>query len=126
MRVSEGVPKGRFAELYHPEMFQENEEVIVFTRDEFSRFYNSMQQQIDYVNDIDLFLDRNEEWKLLGYWPKVMERLHIVDINIDTILKQDPLQQSYLDAALYGAVSKPNKPTVASKKKVSVQLTLPI
>ena len=32
MRVSEGVPKGRIAELYNPEMFQELEEVIVFTR----------------------------------------------------------------------------------------------
>jgi hypothetical protein len=38
MRVSEGVPKGRFAELYNPEMFQEHEEVIVFTRDEFIVF----------------------------------------------------------------------------------------
>ena len=36
MRVSEGVPRGRIAELYNPEMFQEHEEVIVFTRNEFS------------------------------------------------------------------------------------------
>ena len=67
MRVSEGVPRGRIAELYNPEMFQEHEEVIVFTRDEFRRFYNSMQQQIDYINEIDLFLDRSEEWKLIGH-----------------------------------------------------------
>ena len=38
MRVSEGVPKGRIAELYNPEMFQEQEEVIVFTQDELNRF----------------------------------------------------------------------------------------
>ena len=29
MRVSEGVPRGRIAGLYNPEMFQEREEVIV-------------------------------------------------------------------------------------------------
>jgi hypothetical protein len=58
MRVSEGVPNGRFAELYNPEMFQEREEVIVFTREEFNRFYTSMQDQIDYINEIDLYLDR--------------------------------------------------------------------
>jgi len=48
MRVSEGVPNGRIAELYNPEMFQEHEEVIIFTRNEFNRFYTSMREQIDY------------------------------------------------------------------------------
>ena len=52
---------------------RDNEEVIVFTREEFSRFYNNMQQQIEYINNIDLFFDRSEDWKLLGYWPKIME-----------------------------------------------------
>lgn len=61
MRVSEGVPNGRIAELSHPEMFQEHEEVIVFTRNEFNRFYNSMIEQINYVNNMDLFLDRSED-----------------------------------------------------------------
>jgi hypothetical protein len=63
MRVSEGVPKGRIAELYNHEMFQEHEEVVVFTRDEFNRFYTSMRRQIDYINKIDLYFDRSEEWK---------------------------------------------------------------
>jgi len=44
MRVSEGVPRGRIAELYNPEMFHEHEEVIVFTREEFSHFYTSIQE----------------------------------------------------------------------------------
>ena len=35
MRMSQGVPQGRFAELYNPEMFTEQDEVIVFTREEF-------------------------------------------------------------------------------------------
>ena len=76
MRVSEGVPCGRTVELYNPEMFQERE-VIVYTRDEFNRFYTSMQEQINYISRI--YLEPNEEWKLIGYWPKIMERVHILD-----------------------------------------------
>jgi hypothetical protein len=126
MIVSEGVPKGRFAELYHPEMFQDHEEVIVFTREEFSRFYNSMIKQINNVNKMDLFLDRNEDWKLLGYWPKVMEKVHILDVNMESILKKEASLQSYLDASIYNTVKSFHKNLGASKKKVSVQLTLPI
>lgn len=50
MKVSEGTPRGRFVELYNPENFQEHEEVIVFTRDEFNRIYTSMHEQINYIN----------------------------------------------------------------------------
>jgi hypothetical protein len=67
MRISEGVPKGQFVELYNPEMFQDHEEVIVFTREEFKRYYKSMQEQIDFINEIDLYLKMSEEWKLMGY-----------------------------------------------------------
>ena len=61
MRVSEGVPRGRIVELYNPGLFQEREEVIVFTRDEFSRTYTSMREQIDYINKTDLHFNRSEE-----------------------------------------------------------------
>jgi len=109
MRVSEGVPKGRIAELNNPEMFQEHEEVIVFTREEFSRFYNSMMEQINYVNRIDLFLDRSEDWKLLGYWPKLMEKVHILDVNMESILTKEPPLQIYLDASIYNTVKSSHK-----------------
>jgi hypothetical protein len=56
MRVSEGVPRGRIVELYDPGLFQEREEVIVFTRDEFNRTYTSMREQIDYINKTDCIL----------------------------------------------------------------------
>jgi len=125
MRVSEGVPNGRIAELYNPEMFQEHEEVVVFTRDEFNRFYTSMQEQIDYINRIDLYFDRSEEWKLIGYWPKILERVHILDVNIDSLLKYEPLQ-CYLDASLYDTIKSPNKKVAVSKKKLPIQSTLPI
>ena len=125
MRVSEGVPNGRIAELYNPEMFQDREEVIVFTRNEFNRFYTSMREQIDYINNIDLYFDRSEEWKLLGHWPKIMDRIHIIDVNMDSLLKTEPLQ-CYLDASLYNTIKSPNKKVAVSKKKLSIQSTLPV
>ena len=125
MRVSEGVPRGRIADLYNPEMFQEHEEVIVFTRDEFNRFYTSMREQIDYINGIDLYLNRSEEWKLLGYWSKILDRVHILDVNMDSLLKEEPLQ-CYLDASLYNTIKSPNKKVAVSKKKIPIQSTLPI
>ena len=125
MRVSEGVPNGRIAELYNSEMFQEREEVIVFTRNEFNRFYTSMREQIEYINEIDLYFDRSEEWKLIGYWPKILERVHILDVNMDSLLKEEPLQ-CYLDASLYNTIKSPNKKVAVSKKKIPIQSTLPI
>jgi hypothetical protein len=126
MRVSEGITKGRYAELSNPEMLQEHEEVIVFTREQFARYYTSLMEQINIVNGIDLHYDRKQEWKLLGLWPKIMERIQILDINMDSILKKEPLQ-CYLDASLYETVQNPSRHVfVPSKKKVPIQQTLPI
>ena len=124
MRISEGVPSGRIAELYNPGMFQEHEEVIVFTRDEFNRTYTSMQEQIDYINKTDLHL-KGEEWKLIGYWPKIMDKIKLLDINTDSILTKEPIQ-CYLDASLYNTIESTNKGVSVSKKKVSGQIKLPI
>ena len=116
MRVSEGVPFGRIAELYNPEMFQEHETVIVFTRDDINRTYTSIMAQIDYINKIDLHLDRSEEWKLMGYWPKIMQGIHIIDINMDLIFKKEPIQ-SYLDAYLYNNIQSTQKNIEVAEKK---------
>ncbi|MBZ2167039.1 hypothetical protein [Methanobacterium spitsbergense] len=126
MRVSEGIPNGRIAELSNPEMFQDHEEVIVFTRNEFNRFYTSMMEQINYINKIDLYLDRNEDWKLIGYWPKLMEKVHIIDVNMESILTKEPSLQTYLDASIYNTVKTTHKNVTASKRKVEVQSTFPI
>lgn len=123
MRVSEGIPRGRFVELYNPETFNEGEEVIVFTRDEFNRTYTSMQEQIDHINKIYMHIDG--DWQLLGYWPKILERVHILDLNINLIFKNKPLQ-CYLDAYIYDTIQKSNKQVAASKKKASGQIQLPI
>lgn len=76
MRVSEGDLNGRMAELSHPELFREHEEVIVFTREEFSRTYRSIMERLDYIVKVDLHLDRSQERKMIGYWPKIMQNVH--------------------------------------------------
>jgi hypothetical protein len=121
MRISEGVPNGRIAELYNPEMFQEHEEVIVFAREEFNRIYRSIQEQINYINKVDMHLDRNEEWMLLGYWTKILERINILDLNINSMFKKQPVQ-CYLDAYLYNTIRSSEKKVALSGNKVSVQL----
>ena len=125
MRVSEGVPRGSIGELYNPGMFQDHEEVIVFTRDEFSRTYTSMKEQIDHINNIDLFFNRNEEWKLIGYWPKILASLYLLDRNLDSLLEKKPLQ-CYLDACLFNTIGSSQRNIAVSKRKVPAQLKLPI
>ena len=89
MRVSQGASYGRYGELYHPEIFNDHEEVIVFKREEFASAYKSMMESIKYINDIDLKFNRQDDYKLLGLWPQIMSRVHIIDVNIDDFLVQD-------------------------------------
>ncbi len=120
MRVSEGMLNGRFAEVYHPKLFAEGEEVILFTRDEFSRTYSSISEQIDHISRTYLRMDRDEEWKLIGYWPKIMERVQILDLNMDLMYKSEPLQ-CYLDTYLYPIIRGSRKPvTVSGKEGISI------
>ncbi len=125
MRVSEGVPSGRIAELYNPKMFQEHEEVIIFTREEFNWTYTNIQEQIEYTNKIYFHLNKSEEWKLLGHWPKILERINIIDVNMNQFFEYKPVQ-CYLDAYLYNMIKNSQKKHVASPKEVEVQLKLPI
>lgn len=116
MRVSEGIPFGRKAELCNPEIFEEHETVIVFTREEINRIYNSIMAEIDNITKIDLHLDRDEEWKLISYWPKIMQSVHNIDTNIDSIFENEPLQ-SYLDTYIYNKVHNSKKSVSISEKK---------
>lgn len=116
MRVSEGVPSGRIARLYNPEIFQEHETVIVFTRDDVNQRYTSIMAEIDHITKIDLHLSRRDEWKLIGYWPKIMQSVHHIDMNMDLIFKKEPLQ-SYLDAYLYNNIQNTPKNISVSQKR---------
>ena len=42
MRFSQGASYGRYGELYHTEVFNDHEEVIVFKREEFASAFRSM------------------------------------------------------------------------------------
>ena len=125
MRISEGVPNGRIAELYNPEMFQEHEEVIVFPREGFNRIYRSIQEQIDYINKVEMHLDRSEEWKLIGYWTRILERINILDLNMNSMLEKEPMQ-CYLDSYLYNTIKSSKNKVAASPRKVPIQSKLTI
>jgi len=125
MRVSEGVPNGRFAELYNPELFKKHEEVIIFAREDFNRTYSSIREQIEYINKIAVHLDEGEDWKLLGYWPKIYERIYFLDLNMDLIFQEEPVQ-CYLDTYLHDTIRSSQKEVIESKRKVPVQLTFSI
>ena len=125
MKVSEGVPNGRIAELYNPEMFLNYDEVIVFTREDFNRTYRSMIEQIDYIQKVEMHLDRSEEWKLIGYWTRILERINILDLNINLMLKEEPMQ-CYLDAYLYNTIKSSKNKVATSPRKVPTQSKLTI
>lgn len=108
MRVSQGVPCGRRIDLYHPDLINEHEEVIIYTRDEFRRTFNLMQEQIDYIIKLDLLLEQDEGWKLMGYWPQVMERVHILGSGLQSFYGDRPLQ-TYLDSYMYDEVKVSDK-----------------
>ena len=121
MRVTEAVPNGRIAELYNSEMFNEHEEVIVFAREDFNRTYSSIREQSDYINKVNMHLDRVEEWKLLGYWTKILERINILNINMNSMFKEEPVQ-FLLDSYLYDTIRSSEKKVSVAANKVSVQL----
>jgi hypothetical protein len=70
---------------------------------------------------VDILLDRVEEWMLLGYWPKILERTHMLDINMNSMFKKQPFQ-CYLDAYLYDTIRSSEKKVALSGNSVSVQL----
>ena len=61
-----------------------------------------MMNSIEFINDIDLKFNRQNDYKLLGLWPQIIGRVHIIDVNIDDFIVQDPTQ-GLLDAYLYPA-----------------------
>jgi hypothetical protein len=100
MRFSQGASYGRFGELYHPEVFSDREEVIIFKREEFASAFKSMMNSIEFIEDINLKFNRQDDYKLLGLWPQIMSRVHIIDVNIYDFLMHES-SQGRLDAFLF-------------------------
>nr|WP_319372891.1 hypothetical protein [uncultured Methanobacterium sp.] len=120
MRVSQGVLYGRKVQLYHPELFKEQEEVIIFTREEFRRMYESMILQINHITQLDMALDRNKEWSVIGLWPKIMDGVRLLDLNLETIFSNKPLQ-TYLDTYVYDNTELPEIVTESLNDLVTVE-----
>lgn len=99
MRVSEGVPRGRKIFLYHPELFKEHEEVIVYNRYEFKRTYLSIREYIDEIMKLYYCFDQDRYWELEALWHVIMERIHMININKDLFYELNDLQ-TYLDTHL--------------------------
>jgi len=118
MRFSQGASYGSYGELYHPELFKEREEVIVFKREEFTSAFKSMMNNIEFIEDISLKFNLDDDYKLLGLWPQIMSRIHIIDVNIDDFLAQDPIQ-SNLDAFLFNRTESLSPELIESGVKVA-------
>jgi len=92
MRFSQGASYGSYGELYHPEVFSDREEVIVFKREDFASSFRSMMDQFEFIDDIDLKFNRKDDYKLLGLWPQILGRVNIIDVNIDDFLMRESSQ----------------------------------
>lgn len=117
MRLSQGVLCGQRVELYHPEFFEEREEVIIFTREEFRRMYQSMDTQINHIHRLDMGLDRGEEWNSMGVWPKIMECIHILTLNLESVFNSNAIQ-TYLDSYIYDGMNISEKTGINSLNEV--------
>lgn len=106
MRVSEAIPQGRNVLLYHPELFKEHEEVIVYDRDEFKRTYLSMHEYIDDIIKLYCCHDRDRYWELEALWSVIMERINMININKDLFYELKDAQ-SYLDTYVKIPVESP-------------------
>lgn len=126
MRVSEGVPQGRFVNLYHPELLEEHEEVIIFTRKDFNNFHRSIEEQIDVITRYNMLATDDREHSLWGHWHQIYDRIRLIDLNLDLVFADESLQSS-LDAYLYDMIDYfENEVDTKSKIKSSAQIQLPI
>lgn len=98
MRTSQAVPLMEKARIYDSESFRDREEVIIYPREEFKRTYRAIH---NHVNDIFLMnhLSNDDNRKLMGHWHRIMERIHIINLDLDSFLSFRP-SQGYLDTYL--------------------------
>ena len=79
-----------------------------------------MALQIDHITWLDMSLDRSEEWNVIGVWPKIMERIRLLDLNLESIFSNKPLQ-TYLDTYIYDADDLPEMVVESSSDMVTAE-----
>jgi hypothetical protein len=99
MRVSQGIPLGMKAMLYDSDSFHDREEVIIYSKEEFRRTYVAMHNQVHDIFLMDQLQDQEDNRKLIGHWYWIMEKIHIINSELDSFLSVKPTQ-SYLDTYL--------------------------
>ncbi|NYB52626.1 MAG: hypothetical protein HVN35_08730 [Methanobacteriaceae archaeon] len=104
MRASQGVPSGRKVMLYHPELFCEYEEVIIYPQREFKRNFMTIKDHVNYSFLMDCQFGIREEWQIMGYWLAILERVNMIEIGMNQFFSARE-SQSCLDSYLYAEFS---------------------
>jgi hypothetical protein len=120
MRVSQGIPHGPKARPYHPELFQDHEEVIVYEREEFKRNFMAMRNSIGDIFLMYLGLDTEDDFMLLGHWPRIMERIHIINLELNSFFSEKPVQ-CCLDTYMHNPVKANEQQLVESLSNQSIE-----
>ena len=120
MRASQGIPHGPKARLYHPELFQDHEEVIVYEREEFKRNFKAMRSSIGDIFLMYLGLDAEDDFMLLGQWPRIMERIHIINLELDSFFSEKPVQ-CCLDTYMHNNIMVNEQELVESLSNYSIK-----
>jgi hypothetical protein len=120
MRASQGIPQGPKTRLYHPELFQNHEEVIVYEREEFKRNFMAMRNSIADIFLMYLGLDAENDFMLLGQWPRIMERIHIINLELDSFFSEKPVQ-CCLDTYMHNTIRANEQELVESLSNHPIQ-----
>lgn len=120
MRASQGIPHGPKARPYHPELFQNHEEVIVYEREEFKRNFKAMRNSIGDIFLMYLGLDAEDDFMLLGQWPRIMEKIHIINLELNSFFNEKPVQ-CCLDTYMHNPVKDTEQQLVESLSNQSIE-----
>ena len=115
MKASLGIPHGHQARPYHPKIFQNHEEVIVYEREEFRRNYNQIRENINHIILTNLEINCEEDWKLMGRTDYIVNKINSV---IDKIKRDKQLHANYIDSIKIFTKTTTVKSKSASKKSM--------
>jgi hypothetical protein len=98
------MPFGAKAILYHPKLFSEREEVIIYERDEFRRTFNNIRDCIQEIFLKNHQLEQQQNSRgLMGEWIWIMERIHLIDNNLEDFFTDNSCQ-GFLDTYIPNSV----------------------
>ena len=97
MRASQTVPFGAMAILYHPKLFSQHEEIIIYERDEFRRTFSNIRDCIQEIFLKNHRLDQQQNRRrLMGEWIWIMKQVYIIHNNLEDFFTETPCK-GYMD-----------------------------